>query len=60
MKDRPLEELLNKYCSDFNLDPKKMGLFFDGELLNIKVQTPTMLEMEDEDVVDVRELKKNS
>jgi len=37
-----------------------MGLFFDGELLNIKVQTPTMLEMEDEDVVDVRELKKNS
>ena len=49
---------MHKYCSDFGLDPTKFRLVFDGEVLNVKVQTAESLDIEDEDVIDVAEIKK--
>ena len=56
--DRPLLKLLETYCKDHDLDAKKMNLIFDGETVDCQTATPLSLEMEDDDVIDVVEAKK--
>lgn len=44
---------MNEYCKHRNLSRKKVVFSFDGDELNGK-ETPEELDMEDENVIDVR------
>lgn len=53
-KTDPLEKLMTAYCEFRKMPHSKLKFFFDGELLNGS-ETPVDLDMEEEDIIDVRE-----
>lgn len=49
----PLEKLMTAYCEFRKLARSRLKFSFDGEVLK-GGETPVQLDMEDEDVIDVR------
>jgi len=50
--ETPLKKLMEAYCKNRGLAPAQIRFLYDGERIEGK-STPTSLEMEDDDIIDV-------
>jgi len=51
-KSDPMECLMNTYAAQMNISPSKLTFKFEGNLIDLKNDTPESLDMEDGDCID--------
>lgn len=48
----PLQTIVEKYCTEKNLQLDKVKIKFDGEVISLK-DTPKSLDMDNDDILDL-------